>query len=65
MSTCAVGAPAGDAPDVGRNGGTAVQGAVDHYEVTYNYRGSPRTVQMAAPPPNNKVVVNQRGEPRM
>jgi hypothetical protein len=44
---------------------TTVQGTVDHYEVTYNYRGSPRTVQMAAPPPNNKVVVNQRGEPRM
>jgi len=44
---------------------TNVQGTVDHYEVTYNYHGSPRTVQMAAPPPNNKVVVNQQGEPRM
>ncbi|WP_158290199.1 beta/gamma crystallin family protein [Ramlibacter sp. WS9] len=42
-----------------------VQGAPAHYEVTYNFRGSPRTVQMAAPPANNKIVVNQRGEPRM
>lgn len=44
---------------------TNVQGAPAHYEVTYNYRGTPRTVLMAAPPPNNRVVVNQRGEPRM
>lgn len=44
---------------------TTVQGTPHHYEVTYNYRGSPRTVEMAAPPPNNMVVVNQRGEPRM
>jgi|JI10StandDraft_1071094.scaffolds.fasta_scaffold310271_3 uncharacterized protein YcfJ len=44
---------------------TSVQGAPAHYEVTYNYRGQPRTVQMAAPPVNNKVIVNQRGEPRM
>lgn len=42
-----------------------VQGAPAHYEVTYNFRGSPRTVQMAAPPANNRIVVNQRGEPRM
>jgi hypothetical protein len=42
-----------------------VQGAPAHYEVTYNFRGSPRTVQMAAPPANNRVIVNQRGEPRM
>jgi hypothetical protein len=42
-----------------------VQGTPDHYEVTYNFRGSPRTVQMAAPPVNNKVIVNQQGEPRM
>ena len=44
---------------------TTVQGAPAHYEVTYNFRGSPRTVQMAAPPVNNRIVVNQRGEPRM
>ncbi|MEO5672990.1 MAG: beta/gamma crystallin family protein [Ramlibacter sp.] len=44
---------------------TSVQGAPDHYEVTYNYRGSPRTVQMAAPPANNRIIVNERGEPRM
>lgn len=44
---------------------TEVQGAPAHYEVTYNYQGSPRTVQMAAPPANNRVIVNQRGEPRM
>jgi uncharacterized protein YcfJ len=42
-----------------------VQGAPAHYEVTYNYRGSVRTVQMAAPPVNNKIIVNERGEPRM
>ena len=42
-----------------------VQGAVDHYEVTYNYRGSVRTAQMSAPPANNRIVVNERGEPRM
>jgi hypothetical protein len=42
-----------------------VQGAPAYYEVTYNFRGSPRTVHMAAPPPNNRVVVNERGEPRM
>ena len=44
---------------------TTVQGAPAHYEVTYNFRGSPRTVQMAAPPANNRIVVNARGEPRM
>lgn len=44
---------------------TNVQGAPAHYEVTYNFRGSPRTVQMAAPPANNRVIVNERGEPRM
>ena len=43
----------------------SVQGAPAHYEVTYNFRGSPRTVQMAAPPANNRVIVNARGEPRM
>lgn len=42
-----------------------VQGPPAYYEVTYNFRGSPRTVQMAAPPANNRVVVNARGEPRM
>ncbi len=44
---------------------TNVQGPPAHYEVTYNFRGSPRTVQMAAPPANNRVIVNDRGEPRM
>lgn len=44
---------------------TTVQGAPAHYEVTYNFRGSPRTVQMAAPPANNRIIVNARGEPRM
>lgn len=44
---------------------TTVQGAPAHYEVTYNFRGSPRTVQMAAPPANNRIIVNGRGEPRM
>jgi hypothetical protein len=44
---------------------TNVQGPPAYYEVTYNFRGSPRTVHMAAPPPNNRVVVNERGEPRM
>lgn len=42
-----------------------VQGKPAYYEVTYNFRGSPRTVQMAAPPENNRIVVNERGEPRM
>jgi hypothetical protein len=44
---------------------TTVQGKPAYYEVTYNFRGSPRTVQMAAPPANNRIVVNARGEPRM
>ena len=44
---------------------TTVQGKPAYYEVTYSFRGSPRTVQMAAPPVNNRVVVNARGEPRM
>jgi hypothetical protein len=44
---------------------TTVQGRPAYYEVTYNFRGSARTVQMAAPPVNNVVVVNARGEPRM
>jgi hypothetical protein len=44
---------------------TTVQGRPDHYEVTYNFRGSPRTVQMAVPPPNNRIIVNAQGEPRM
>lgn len=42
-----------------------VQGKPDHYEVSYNYRGSVRTVQMAEPPVGNTIIVNQRGEPRM
>ena len=42
-----------------------VQGRPDHYEVSYNFRGSVRTVQMAAPPAGNTIIVNQRGEPRM
>jgi len=42
-----------------------VQGAPAHYEVTYNFRGSARTAQMAAPPANNRIIVNQQGEPRM
>lgn len=44
---------------------TTVQGRPAYYEVTYNYRGSLRTVQMEAPPANNRIVVNERGEPRM
>lgn len=44
---------------------TTVQGRPDHYEVSYNFRGSVRTVQMAAPPTTNTIIVNQRGEPRM
>jgi len=44
---------------------TTVQGTPAHYEVTYNFRGSLRTVQMTAPPANNRVIVNQQGEPRM
>ncbi|HSH88683.1 MAG TPA: beta/gamma crystallin family protein [Ramlibacter sp.] len=44
---------------------TTVQGTPAHYEVTYNFRGSPRTVEMAVPPPNNRIIVNARGEPRM
>jgi hypothetical protein len=44
---------------------TTVQGRPDHYEVSYNFRGSVRTVQMAAPPAGNTIVVNQQGEPRM
>lgn len=42
-----------------------VQGRPDHYEVSYNFRGSTRTVQMAAPPTGSTIIVNQRGEPRM
>ena len=42
-----------------------VQGKPDHYEVSYNFRGSVRTVQMSAPPTSNTIIVNQRGEPRM
>jgi uncharacterized protein YcfJ len=42
-----------------------VQGAPAYYEVTYNYRGTPHTVQMSAPPAGNTIIVNERGEPRM
>ena len=42
-----------------------VQGAPAYYEVTYNYRGAPHTVQMSAPPVGNTIIVNERGEPRM
>lgn len=42
-----------------------VQGAPAYYEVTYNFRGTPHTVQMSAPPAGNTIIVNQRGEPRM
>lgn len=42
-----------------------VEGKPDHYEVTYNFRGSVRTVEMAAPPAGRTVIVNERGEPRM
>ena len=42
-----------------------VQGAPAYYEVTYNFRGTPHTVQMSAPPAGNTIIVNERGEPRM
>ncbi|HEX2543892.1 MAG TPA: beta/gamma crystallin-related protein [Ramlibacter sp.] len=42
-----------------------VQGTPSHYEVTYNFRGTPHTVQMSAPPRGTTIVVNERGEPRM
>lgn len=42
-----------------------VQGAPAYYEVTYNYRGTPHSVQMSAPPTGNTIIVNERGEPRM
>jgi uncharacterized protein YcfJ len=42
-----------------------VQGTPAYYEVTYDYRGTPHSVQMSAPPPGNTIIVNDRGEPRM
>jgi uncharacterized protein YcfJ len=42
-----------------------VQGTPAYYEVTYDYRGTPHTVQMSAPPAGNTIIVNERGEPRM
>jgi uncharacterized protein YcfJ len=42
-----------------------VQGAPAYYEVTYDFRGTPHSVQMSAPPPGNTIIVNERGEPRM
>ncbi|GAB3664056.1 beta/gamma crystallin-related protein [Ramlibacter alkalitolerans] len=42
-----------------------VQGAPAYYEVTYNFRGTPHTVQMSAPPAGSTIIVNERGEPRM
>jgi uncharacterized protein YcfJ len=42
-----------------------VQGTPAYYEVTYDFRGAPHTVQMSAPPPGNTIIVNERGEPRM
>jgi len=42
-----------------------VQGTPAFYEVTYNFRGTPHTVQMSAPPAGNTIIVNERGEPRM
>jgi uncharacterized protein YcfJ len=42
-----------------------VQGAPAYYEVTYDFRGTPHTVQMSAPPAGNTIIVNERGEPRM
>jgi uncharacterized protein YcfJ len=42
-----------------------VQGAPAYYEVTYDYRGTPHSVQMSAPPAGNTIIVNERGEPRM
>lgn len=42
-----------------------VQGTPAYYEVTYNFRGAPHTVQMSAPPAGNTIIVNERGEPRM
>jgi len=42
-----------------------VQGTPAYYEVTYNFRGQPHTVQMSAPPAGNTIIVNERGEPRM
>jgi uncharacterized protein YcfJ len=73
-----VGAIAGAAVgnNVGRNGAPGyatqdvqrcqtVQGTPAYYEVTYNFRGTPHTVQMSAPPTGNTIIVNERGEPRM
>jgi uncharacterized protein YcfJ len=42
-----------------------VQGTPAYYEVSYNFRGTPHTVQMSAPPAGNTLIVNERGEPRM
>lgn len=42
-----------------------VQGAPAYYEVTYDFRGTPHSVQMSAPPAGNTIIVNERGEPRM
>lgn len=35
-----------------------------YYDVTYNYRGTEHSVQMATPPAGRTIPVNARGEPR-
>ena len=42
---------------------TTVQGAPHHYDVTYNYKGTNRYVQMTRPP-GPTITVNRDGEPR-
>ena len=42
-----------------------VQGTPAYYEVSYNFHGTPHTVQMSAPPAGHTIIVNERGEPRM
>src|SRR5256886_6752600 len=42
---------------------TPNQGRIDHYDVTYNFRGTEHRIQMTSPP-GQTVTVNSQGEPR-
>jgi uncharacterized protein YcfJ len=42
---------------------TPSQGRIEHYDVTYNFRGTEHRIQMTSPP-GRTVTVNGQGEPR-
>jgi hypothetical protein len=64
IAGAAIGSQAGErSHEVRRCENAPTSGAIDHYEVTYEFRGVQHFMQTAVPP-GPTVAVNERGEPR-